>query len=71
MILFILGIFILCLVLIKKLNKEHFPFLISSPPKRNMSHDIRCDPYIPHKNISPWHQSTIDYYYRTKCLELI
>lgn len=68
--LFILIILLLSIIIIKLINTEHFPFLIPSPPKRNMSYDLRCDPYIPKRNISPWRQSTIDYYYRPKCLEL-
>ena len=67
---FIIGILLLSIILIKYISIENFPFLIQSPPKRNMSYDLRCDPYIPKKNISPWGQSTIDYYYRPKCLEL-
>ena len=39
-----------------------------SPPKRNVSYDLRCDPYIPKRNLGPWRQSTIDYYHRPKCL---
>ena len=44
--------------------------MISSPPKRNVSYDLRCDPYIPKTYKGPWGQSTIDYYHRPKCLNL-
>ena len=46
---------------------EGFPFYEMSPPKRNMTLDLRCEPEIPKKKY-PFHNSTIDYYYRPKCL---
>ena len=49
-------------------NYEYFPSPYISQPKRNVSYDLRCDPYIPKRNLGPWRQSTIDYYYRPKCL---
>ena len=67
-IIYILFICIFFKIFLK--NQEYFPFMISSPPKRNISYDLRCDPYIPKINISPWSQSTINYYYRPKCLNL-
>lgn len=70
--LFLIICLLLFIVIIRLFNKkEHFPFLISSPPKRNVSYDLRCDPYIPKTYNGPWAQSTIDYYYRPKCLNLI
>ena len=42
--------------------------LIMSPPKRNMPLDLRCEPPNPKLNTGPFRQSTIDYYYRPKCL---
>ena len=57
----------LSLILFLK-HREHFPFYHMTPPKRNVSYDLRCDPYIPKKNLGPWRHSTIDYYHRPKCL---
>ena len=64
----ILLILFLLLMLISYKSYEYFPFWQMSPPKRNMSYDLRCDPYIPKKNIGPWRQSSINYYHRPKCL---
>jgi hypothetical protein len=32
----------------------------STPPKRNVSYDLRCEPIIPKMNISIWNNSTIN-----------
>jgi hypothetical protein len=39
----------------------------SSPPKRWGGRDLRCYPYIP-KKLSPWYNSSYNYYYRPRCL---
>jgi hypothetical protein len=44
----------------------HLPFY-SSPPKRNMSYDIRCEDPNPRIEV-PFRNSSIQYYYRPKCL---
>ena len=69
----ILLVYILfILIIIKKLYCfEKFPYMVSSPSKRNMSYDLRCDPYIEKKNIGPFGMSTINRYYKDKCLDLI
>jgi hypothetical protein len=59
-------LFIFLIFFIRKY--EYFPIPHMSPPKRNVSYDLRCDPYIPKRNLGPWRQSTIDYYHRPKCL---
>lgn len=56
------------IVLLKLIKEPYYPFYEMSPPKRNMSLDLRCEPEIPKKKY-PFHNSTIDYYYRPKCLE--
>jgi hypothetical protein len=39
---------------------EHFfPFLDSLGTTRNMSYDIRGDPYIPYTPVSPWNQPSV------------
>jgi|APSaa5957512493_1039668.scaffolds.fasta_scaffold145072_2 hypothetical protein len=59
---------LLVILLALKINKEQFfPFYEMSPSKRNMSLDLRCEPEIPKKKY-PFHNSSIDYYYRPKCL---
>jgi len=68
-ILIVLILLILCEKFYVFLNsKEFFPFGQLSPLKRNMSLDLRCEPKIPKVFHSPWRQSSIDYYYRPKCL---
>jgi len=63
----IILILILIIVMVFSSVLEGFPFYEMSPPKRNMSLDLRCEPEIPKKKY-PFHNSTIDYYYRPKCL---
>jgi len=63
----IILILILIIVMVFSSVLEGFPFYEMSPPKRNMSLDLRCEPEIPKKK-HPFHNSTIDYYYRPKCL---
>lgn len=60
---------ILILLIILLLNKENFPYPISSPSTRNMSYDLRCEPRIPRMNMGPWRESSINYYHRPKCLK--
>ena len=51
-------------------NQEHFRlFYESSPSTRNMSYDLRCEPKIPKLNYL-FRNSSIQPYYRKKCLEL-
>jgi len=63
----IILILILIIVMVFNSVLEGFPFYEMSPPKRNMSLDLRCEPEIPKKKY-PFHNSSIDYYYRPKCL---
>ena len=52
-------------------NKEGFRlFYESSPSTRNMSYDLRCEPIIP-KNHYVIRNSSIEPYYRTKCLDSV
>lgn len=52
-------------------NKEGFRlFYESSPSTRNMSYDLRCEPIIP-KNHYGIRNSSIEPYYRTKCLDSV
>jgi hypothetical protein len=46
---------------------ENFPFYEPTPQKRNMSLDLRCEPEIPKRHYL-FGNSSIDYYYRPKCL---
>lgn len=69
--LILIVVIFLLLIFLNNFNcYEKFPFMVPSPPKRNMSYDLRCDPYIEKKNTGPFRESTIDHYYRPKCLEL-
>ena len=67
-------VFLIILMILKNIefftlkNTEFFPFGQLSPLKRNMPLDLRCEPEIPKKHHGPWRQSSIDYYYRPKCL---
>jgi len=61
----IISLLLICLIILT--TKENFRFFYSSPPTRNMSYDLRCEPRIPRLNMGPWRESTIDYY-RPKCL---
>ncbi len=66
-ILYLFAMF-LFFVFYKKNNDEPFQmFMKMSPPKRNISLDLRCEPKIPKKNYG-FYNSTIDYYERPKCL---
>ena len=52
--------------------KDEEPFRLfyeSSPSTRNMSYDLRCEPKIPKTNYL-FRNSSIQPYYRQKCLEL-
>lgn len=40
------------IVLLKLIKEPYYPFYEMSPPKRNMSLDLRCEPEIPKKKIS-------------------
>lgn len=63
----LIALFVI-IVLLNLIKEPYYPFYEMSPPKRNMSLDLRCEPEIPKKKY-PFHNSTIDYYYRPKCLE--
>ena len=57
------------MLMLFKISKETFfpRFGYSSPPTRNISYDIRCEPRIPYRPTGIWNQSTI-YPYPRKCL---
>ena len=68
----IILIFLVLLIFVYLLmiKKEYFdfPYPIMSPPKRNISYDLRCDPFIPRYYTGPFRESSIEHYYRPKCL---
>ena len=66
----IIIVMIVYLIKNKKVNNENFRlFYESSPSTRNMSYDLRCEPKIPKMNYF-FRNSSIQPYYREKCLEL-
>lgn len=65
----IIFLVIFLLVLFKFRESFYDPRIgLLSPPKRNISYDIRCEPSIPYRPTGAFHQSTIYPYYRRKCL---
>lgn len=70
LLLLIVIVLIVCLVKNRKNKNESFMlFYKSSPSTRNMSYDLRCEPKIPKIDL-PFRNSSIQPYYREKCLEL-
>lgn len=67
MIILYLFIMFLFFVFYKKNDEPFQIFMKMSPPKRNISLDLRCEPQIPKKKYG-FYNSTIDYYERPKCL---
>ena len=65
----IIVIIVLGCMFFKKFNIEYFNFLksYSTPPKRNVSYDLRCEPIIPKINIGIWNNSTINPF-QNKCI---
>lgn len=61
----LLTLFIFYVVVSRNIIEGHLPFY-SSPPKRNMSYDIRCEEPNPRVEF-PFNNSSIQYYYRPKC----
>lgn len=77
-ILFLVTIVIIAIIINKKKNKEGFlifenqltaPLFRSSPPTRNMSLDLRCQPYIEKKE-TVFKRSNIFPLPKYKCLEM-
>lgn len=51
---------VLCCLLFYRSPYEMFvPLPISSGSRRNMSLDVRGDPYIPYTAVSPWNQPEV------------
>ena len=70
--LLLLIIIVLIVYLVKNRKNENESFMLcyeSSPSTRNMSYDLRCEPKIP-KIYLPFRNSSIQPYYREKCLDL-
>ena len=66
----IIIVIIVYLVKNKKKDDENFRlFYESSPSTRNMSYDLRCEPKILKQKFF-FRNSSIQPYYREKCLEL-
>ncbi len=67
--LLIIIIIIIGYLFLKKFNIECFNFLqsYSTPPKRNVSYDLRCEPVITKKNIGIWNNSTINSF-KNRCI---
>lgn len=54
---FMILVFIIYLIYYNHLEEQFYPFFLDSwGTTRNMSHDIRGDPYIPYTAVSPWNQ---------------
>lgn len=66
----IIFLVIICILVLFKFRESFFDPRIGllSPPKRNISYDIRCEPRIPYRPTGAFHQSTIYPYPRRRCL---
>jgi hypothetical protein len=60
LIIFVIILFILYLIYNNHLEESFFPFFSDTyGTTRNMSYDIRGDPYIPFVPVSPWNNPEV------------